>query len=235
MTWTIFVVQEKDVLYVFCDELSWKWWWTVELYKVPEISWLAEWLLTSQRGHLFDEINFTVASFHILLLHKYLALQFLSLSTQTQQFPVPTLVNVHAWGNRETFEWSLCLSAFASVASTFYICFHYTELSCCIEVTGDFGVFSHHLFKFGVIHSPDPIWFKSDNCRPLLNLAWHFTGIQMTYKAHWSELISWQHALFSLSSIHDNLAMQVMVSLGVVWLRTLYLNFRWHHIFKPQI
>ena len=52
-----------------------------------------------------------------------------------------------------------------------YICFHDTELSCCIKFIGVFGVFSHHVFKIGVIHSPDPIWFKCHNCRPLLNVA----------------------------------------------------------------
>ena len=78
----------------------------------------------------------------MLLLHKYFALQLVSLSTQTRQFPVLTLVNVHAWDIREIFGWSLRLSAFASVASTFCTLAFRTQLSCYIEVTGVFGVFS---------------------------------------------------------------------------------------------
>jgi hypothetical protein len=57
------VVQEKDVLYAFCNELYEHGDEVLSYIKFSKFLVLTEWLLTSQRGHLLHETNFTVASF----------------------------------------------------------------------------------------------------------------------------------------------------------------------------
>jgi len=93
---------------------------------------------------------------------------------------------------------------------------------------------SSSLVKSGIITSPGSIHNAGHQCSHLFYVARHFDGIRNDLDVHKWELILLNHPLPCVPSIHNNLARQALVWLGMFWFGTSYANLRWPYILKHQ-